>query len=217
MVEFFLGTFAIAGRAPALAQMAEEAGWDGLALSDSQNLHGDTFAALALAAHATRSLCLMTGATNPATRHPAVVAAAIATIQAESGGRAILGIARGDSALAYLGRRPMPLVDFERGLEHVQTYLNGEAVDCDGFPSRLMWLLPPKVPMDVAAKGRASSPSPRAWRSALRSPSAPMKRACRQLSTSLAQISRAHSRLARTSTRLLIPTLPPPASWCVAG
>ncbi len=40
MVEFFLGTFAIAGRAPALAQMAEQAGWDGLALSDSQNLHG---------------------------------------------------------------------------------------------------------------------------------------------------------------------------------
>ena len=96
--------------------MAEGDGWDGLALTDSQNLAADTFAALAVAARVTRRITLATGATNPATRHPAVVASAIATIQVESGGRAWLGIARGDSALAYLGRKPQPLADFERAL-----------------------------------------------------------------------------------------------------
>ena len=50
----------------------------------------------------------MTGVTNPATRHPAALATAIATVQEESGGRAILGIGRGDTALFHLGRTPMP-------------------------------------------------------------------------------------------------------------
>jgi len=152
-IEFWLGTFPTAGRAAALAEMVERDGWDGIAFTDSQNLHGDTFAALALAAHATHRIKLATGATNPATRHPAVIASAIATIQLESGGRAVLGIARGDSALAYLGRPPMPLAHFETALQHIQTYLRGEAVDCDGFPSRIVWLKPPKVPMAVAATG----------------------------------------------------------------
>ena len=106
MLEVWLGTFPFAGGVTELAQMAETDGWDGLALTDSQNLAGDVFAALCLAGHATTTLKLATGATNPSTRHPAVVASAIATVQVESGGRAVLGIARGDSALAYLGRPP---------------------------------------------------------------------------------------------------------------
>jgi 5,10-methylenetetrahydromethanopterin reductase len=99
---------------------------------------------------------LATGATNPATRHPAVVASAIATIQVESQGRAWLGIARGDSALAYIGRKPMPLPGFEQALKQIQTYLRGESVDCDGFSSRIEWLKHadlPRVPMSVAATG----------------------------------------------------------------
>ncbi len=153
MAEFWLGTFPTVGRAIPVAEMAERDGWDGLALTDSQNLHGDTFAALALAAHVTQRLKLSTGASNPATRHPAVIASAIATIQAESGGRAVLGIARGDSALAYIGRPPMPLGPFESALQQIQAYLRGEAVDCDGYQSRIAWIEPPKVPMAVAATG----------------------------------------------------------------
>jgi 5,10-methylenetetrahydromethanopterin reductase len=155
-VEFWLGTFPAPGRIADIARMAEDDGWDGLALTDSQNLTGDVFAALAIAAHSTARLKLATGATNPATRHPAVVASAISTIQVESGGRAVLGIARGDSALAYLGRKPLPLADFRRGVEQIQAYLRGEAVDQQGYASRLEWLAAagvPKVPVSVAATG----------------------------------------------------------------
>ena len=136
--------------------MAERDGWDGLAFTDSQNLGGDTFAALAIAAQVTERITLATGATNPATRHPAVVASAIATIQVESHGRAFLGIARGDSALAYIGRQPMPLADFAVALRQVQAYLRGEAVDCHGFASRIQWLAGAHVArplMSVAATG----------------------------------------------------------------
>jgi 5,10-methylenetetrahydromethanopterin reductase len=156
VVDFWLGTFPLAGRAGELARLAERDGWDGLAFTDSQNLGGDTFAALGIAASVTSRLLLGTGATNPATRHPAVVASAIATIQVESRGRAWLGIARGDSALAYLGRKPMPLGDFERALSQVRAYLHRETVLLDGFESRIEWLanadvVPP--PVSVAATG----------------------------------------------------------------
>jgi 5,10-methylenetetrahydromethanopterin reductase len=153
---FLLGTFPTPGRVRDLARMAEDDGWDGLALTDSQNLSGDVFAGLALAADASSRLLLATGATNPATRHPAVVASAIATIHVQSGGRAWLGIARGDSALAYLGRKPMPLPAFEQALVQTQQYLRGETLDQEGFASRIEWLRRsdlPKVPMSVAATG----------------------------------------------------------------
>ncbi len=155
-MDVYLGTFPMPGRSADVARMAEDDGWDGIAFTDSQSLTGDVFVALGVAAKATARLRLATGATNPATRHPAVVASAIATVQAESGGRAVLGIARGDSALAYLGRKPMPLRDFRRALEQVQAYLRGEAVDLDGFASHLEWLRQanrPKVPVAVSATG----------------------------------------------------------------
>jgi len=139
-----------------LAARAEAAGWDGIAFTDSQNLTGDVFAGLALAAQATRKLKLATGVTNPVTRHAAATASGIATIHALSGGRATLGIGRGDSALFQIGLEPAPLPLFERFLADLAAYLRGGAVDVDGFESRLRWLeglrLPP-VPIDVAATG----------------------------------------------------------------
>jgi 5,10-methylenetetrahydromethanopterin reductase len=159
------------------AERAEAAGWDGLLMVDSQNLAGDTYIALAMAAHVTERIGLATGVTNPWTRHPAVTASAIATVQAESGGRAVLGIGRGDSALAHIGLAPASVKRLERYVSQVQTYLRREGVpfadligpgDAGAPPSldhlgladapedsRLAWLRPgqPKVPVDIAATG----------------------------------------------------------------
>ena len=58
--------------------------------------------------------------------------------------------------MAYLGRRPLPLAEFEEGLEQIQAYLRGDAVDLEGFPSQIQWIGQanmPKVPMSVAATG----------------------------------------------------------------
>ena len=150
-----------------LAERAEADGFDGYLVTDSQNLAGDPYVTLALAAKATERLKLGTGVTNPYTRHPAVTASSIAHVQAESGGRAVLGIGRGDSSLAHLGLGPAPVPAFERYLARLQGYLRGEEVELDspeagGVPaastptsSRLHWLRPsqPKVPVDVAASG----------------------------------------------------------------
>ena len=130
-VELWTTGIAHASIAPRAAVRAEEAGWDGMVVVDSQNLSGDPFVALALAAKETTNLRLGTGVTNPATRHPAAMAAAIASVHVASGGRAMLGIGRGDSALAHLGLAPAPLADLERFVTILRAYLRGEEVAFD--------------------------------------------------------------------------------------
>ena len=155
-LELFTQRIPETGMAEVMAERAEQGGWDGLSLTDSQNLVGDPFIAMALGAKVTDRLKFMTGVTNPATRHPAALATAIATVQEVSGGRAILGIGRGDTALFHLGRPPMPVADFFARVEDLHDYLNGETVDQNGRPSRLRWLdraLQPAVPVDIAASG----------------------------------------------------------------
>ncbi|HZU73536.1 MAG TPA: LLM class flavin-dependent oxidoreductase [Acidimicrobiales bacterium] len=153
------------------ARAAEAAGWDGFLLVDSQNLAGDCYAELALAAAATTRIKLGTGVTNPYTRHPAVTASAAATVQAESGGRMVLGIGRGDSSLAHLGLAPAPVEALATYVRQVRAFLAGEEVGfraehaaapvdtlgLAGQPaaSSLRWLRPdqPLVPVDVYGTG----------------------------------------------------------------
>jgi 5,10-methylenetetrahydromethanopterin reductase len=159
------------------ARSVEAEGWDGQMFMDSQSLCADPYVRMGVWAAATERLKLSTGVTNPLTRHPAVTAAAAATLQSISGGRAVLGIGRGDSALAYLGHAPAGLALFRRTLNDLQTLLSGGEVafgahegafgahdtsslntlSLGGRPTacRLKWLPAgsPKVPLDVAATG----------------------------------------------------------------
>jgi len=156
------------------AQEIEAAGWDGMLVVDSQTLSGDPYVSLALAAAATTRIGLGTGVTNSVTRHAAATATAITSVNRVSNGRAVLGIGRGDSALAHLGRAPARLAQFERYLRQLQTYLRGEAVSFDEIDiphdvappmsalalhdapsaSRITWIADgAKVPVEVAASG----------------------------------------------------------------
>ena len=110
------------------ARQAEALGWHGITTVDSQNLSGDPYVFLALGATTTQTLGLQTSVTNPVTRHPAVTATSALSVQRLSGGRMILGIGRGDSALAHLGRAPARLKWFENHLISLQAYLRGEEV-----------------------------------------------------------------------------------------
>jgi 5,10-methylenetetrahydromethanopterin reductase len=165
----------VVGRTVGLAVEAEADGWDGITLGDSQNIVGDVWVEMALAAAATSRLKLATWVTNPYTRHPAVTAGAAATLQAESGGRVEVSIGRGDSALAHLGLSPAPLDYFEAHVERLALYLAGREVPFrppaeagPGFSaleplglgeapraSALDWLdsSVPKVPLFVGATG----------------------------------------------------------------
>jgi 5,10-methylenetetrahydromethanopterin reductase len=128
-VQLWTTGVASARGAARVAQEVEAAGWDGFLVVDSQNLSGDPYVALALAAAATRRIGLGPGVTNSVTRHAAATATAITSVNRVSNGRAVLGIGRGDSALAHLGRAPARLGQFERYLVQLQAYLAGEAVE----------------------------------------------------------------------------------------
>ena len=157
------------------ATRAEAEGWSGLAFSDSQNRSGDPYVAMGVAATITSRIQLSTGVTNPFTRHPAVTASAISSVQAASEGRAALGIGRGDSSLAHLGLAPASVPVFRTYLDQLATYLRGGSVPItdvgrEGFArlddriplakvpsdSRIEWLGPlsvPTVPLWVVASG----------------------------------------------------------------
>ena len=126
-------------------------------LADSENLVGDPYVELTLASRATERLRLGPAVTNPLTRHPAVTAAAIAPLQIESKGRAVIVFGRGDSAVLQLGLQPATTAQLERGLTQLQGFLNGEEVELgEGRQARMAWvaaLHPTKVPVDVAATG----------------------------------------------------------------
>jgi len=158
------------------ARHYEAAGWDGVMCPDSQNLTPDVYVCLTAIALKTRRLMMAPGVTNPATRHPAVTAGAIAAVQAVSNGRAVLAIGRGDSSLAHLGASPVRVAAFERYVAIVQRYLRGETLPfADVLPtvdgivagfhslaaahvpdgSKLLWLRSDvaKVPLEVTATG----------------------------------------------------------------
>jgi 5,10-methylenetetrahydromethanopterin reductase len=173
-VQLWTTTFASARAARRQAQEIEAAGWDGMLVVDSQNLSGDPYVSLALAATVTSRIGLGTGVTNSVTRHAAATATAITSVNRVSNGRAVLGIGRGDSALAHLGRAPAKLAQFERYLRQLQSYLSGEAVSFEEIDiphevappmselhlhdaptsSRIGWIAEStKVPVEVAASG----------------------------------------------------------------
>lgn len=156
MTRFFLRTYAFPDEVEQAARRAEADGWDGLFFQDSQNLTPDITVSMTLAARVTERITIGTAVTNLVTRHPAVVASQFATLQHLSGGRAMLGVARGDTALLLVGRTPPSGSEFAALLDDVRAYLAGGSVRVGDLDSRLTWLpdgdLPP-VPVNVFASG----------------------------------------------------------------
>lgn len=136
----------------------EELGFDNLWLTDSSLHARNCYVYLSLAAQHSTRLALGTAVTNPLTRHPAITASAVATVDELSGGRAILGLGAGDRPLLALGLKPSPLADLEATIAGVRALWSGEEVDLEAgsfslheahlrFPAR------PDIPIFVSASG----------------------------------------------------------------
>lgn len=156
MTRFFLRTYAFPDEVEQAARDAEADGWDGLLFQDSQNLTPDIAVSMTLAARASERLLIGTAVTNLVTRNPAVVASLFSTLHAVSGGRALLGVARGDTALHLVGEQAPDAQRFATLLDRLRGYLSGETVALEGGSSRISWLpidgLPP-VPINVFGSG----------------------------------------------------------------
>jgi 5,10-methylenetetrahydromethanopterin reductase len=94
----------------------------------------DAFVTLAAAAARTSTIRLGTGITHPYTRHPAVAAAAIASLDELSGGRAFIGIGAGgiDTLLPMGLERRKPLTAVREMIQLTRALYRGQAVDFAG-------------------------------------------------------------------------------------
>lgn len=102
------------------ARAAEENGFDLIYVGDIQSTHRELYTSLTLIASNTSRIILGSGVTNPITRHPAVTAGAIATLDEVAPGRVFLGIGTGDSAVHNISERAATLAELEEYVDAIK-------------------------------------------------------------------------------------------------
>lgn len=120
-----------------LASAAERHGFEALWYIDFQLGMKDVYAAMYLAALATERTHIGAAVTNLLTRHPTVTANATCALDELTGGRAMLGLGAGWSAVLGAGHRPSKLADLAAGIEELRTLFSGEEAELYGTRVRL--------------------------------------------------------------------------------
>jgi 5,10-methylenetetrahydromethanopterin reductase len=90
---------------------------------------------LGLAAVAAKTACIRlgTGVTDPYSRHPAITAATIATLDELCGGRAVLGLGTGGAGFREIGlERKLPVAAMRETVDAVRRLVRGEDVTSQG-------------------------------------------------------------------------------------
>ncbi|MFL5796470.1 MAG: LLM class flavin-dependent oxidoreductase [Actinomycetota bacterium] len=141
------------------ALTAERLGY-GFVWASDDRLQRDVFSVLAAIGLRTERIALGPGVTNPYSRHPALVASAIATLDEVTHGRAVLGLGAGGTAHGMLGiERRAPAWALREAIGVTRALLAGSEVTVEGrvvrtrgarldFPARR-----PDVPIYVGARG----------------------------------------------------------------
>jgi 5,10-methylenetetrahydromethanopterin reductase len=136
------------------AALAERLGLDAVWFGDSQLIWRELYAVMGAAALRTERVLLGTGVTNPVTRHVAVTASALVTLQELSGGRILAGIGIGDSAVKTLGLRPVSRATLTQYVADVRGLAAGDRVASPSGELHLNFGGPGKCPpMIIAASG----------------------------------------------------------------
>jgi len=140
-------------------KLAESVGFDYVWVTDHYN-NRNVYESLAAIALSTSRIRMGTGVTNPYVTNPAWTAAALATLQELSGGRAVLGLGPGDrSTLAALGMAmEKPLAAVNESVDVMRRLWKGESVDMSGEyfsfkGARLGFKVDQRIPVYIGAQG----------------------------------------------------------------
>ncbi|HUG05712.1 MAG TPA: LLM class flavin-dependent oxidoreductase [Candidatus Limnocylindria bacterium] len=140
------------------ARRSEDLGLDALWYAD-EKFYRETYTGLAACALATSRIALGTGVTEPYTRHPALTALAVASLDELSGGRAVLGYGAGRVGFPQMGiALERPAVRLREAIEVIRRLWAGERFSFRGetitwsdaalqFPTRA------GIPIYLAADG----------------------------------------------------------------
>jgi 5,10-methylenetetrahydromethanopterin reductase len=137
----------------ASARLADSMGYSTLWVLDSHLLFHEVYTLLGALAVSTTRIRLGTAVTNPLTRHPTVTSAAFATLAELSGGRALLGIGVGDSALKSMDLAPAKMSVLAETVALCRTLLAGQAVSLAEGKTAQLHHVGPGVPIYIAATG----------------------------------------------------------------
>lgn len=137
-----------------LGEIAERLGYECLWVADSPLLWREPYCVLGALAARTKRIKLATAVTNIVTRHLAVTASAFCTLNELSNGRAVMGISIGDSALATLGRKPVPVDALAQALGELRALMRGDAINTPSEQgAHLSYARGITIPIYVAATG----------------------------------------------------------------
>ncbi|WP_331755643.1 LLM class flavin-dependent oxidoreductase [Streptomyces sp. NBC_01643] len=141
------------------ARDAEAAGFETIWIPDSQFLWHDAWTTATLVADRTNRIGIGVAVTNFETRHVAITANVISSVDELSGGRVQVAFGSGDSAVKTIGRRPTLLRDMRESIAILRRLLRGEDVVWEGSdkyggrPMRLRHPAGRDVPIFMAATG----------------------------------------------------------------
>jgi 5,10-methylenetetrahydromethanopterin reductase len=140
----------------ALGKRCEAMGYDQIWLPD-ERFYRECYTQLTVLAVNTTTVKLGTAVTDPYSRHPAMTAAALASVDEISGGRLTLGIGAGVSGFSEMGiKREKPAKAIREAIEVMRPLLRGERVTYDGEIIKVQKVkldftpLRPDIPMFVA-------------------------------------------------------------------
>src|SRR5229473_2724414 len=146
-----------------LAERADRYGYAMIGIADTPGNAMDPWVSAAVVARASGHARLALCVTNLLTRHPAVSAAAIASLDHISGGRAVLGIGAGHSGTRNVGLPRSNARELAEGVTFIKTLLRGEPASLGAATAHLPWIkrAPPVFlaashPRPLAAAGRTA-------------------------------------------------------------
>ena len=134
-----------------LATRAESAGFDAAWIGDTQLLTPDVYSTMALCANATSGLRIGSGVTNSVTRDVTVTAGAVLALNEFSGGRCLLGVGVGGSAVATVGLDEDPSREFRTKVRALRGLVRGETVAVHRCVAARGKIAAPPVPLYVAS------------------------------------------------------------------
>ena len=115
-----------------VAEEVERLGYRYLWVND-ERLERDPFTVLPAIAQRTERIRLGPGVTNPYSRHPALIATAMATLDELSGGRTVLGLGAGGTNHRALGiERKAPVAALRDAVELIRALWGGGAATVEG-------------------------------------------------------------------------------------
>jgi 5,10-methylenetetrahydromethanopterin reductase len=130
-----------------LASLADSHGYDMIGIADTPGNAMDPWVASTMVAHDTKRTRIALCVTNLHSRHPAVSAASIASLDLVSGGRAVLGIGAGHSGVKNIGiAQKSTATQLGEGVTFIKELLKGKPAEYNGGIGHIPWVKkPPKV------------------------------------------------------------------------